>query len=78
MKLTFANLPQYAKVTIWTIDGVKINEIEEKNGDGGLEFNLRNINGDEIGSGIYIYRVIKQNEIGEELEEKIGKFAVIK
>ncbi len=78
LKLTFANLPQYAKVTIWTIDGVKINEIEEKNGDGGLEFNLRNINGDEIGSGIYIYRVIKQNEIGEELEEKIGKFAVIK
>lgn len=78
LKITFANLPQYARVTIWTIDGVKINELEEKNGDGGLEFNLRNFNGDEIGSGIYFYRVIKQDELGEELEEKIGKFAVIK
>ena len=76
--LTFANLPQYAKITIWTINGSKIGEIEESDGNGGATFNLVDINGTKLSSGIYVYRVVMLDESRNEKDEKIGKFAVIR
>jgi subtilisin family serine protease len=76
--LTFANLPQYAKITIWTINGSKIGELEESDGNGGATFNLIDINGNQLSSGIYIYRVVMLDESSNEKDEKIGKFAVIR
>ncbi len=49
-KVTFANLPQRAKISIWTIDGILINEIEETDGNGGVDFNLVDLNGNKISS----------------------------
>jgi hypothetical protein len=77
-KITFANLPQRAKINIWTIDGVMVNEIEETDGNGGIDFNLTDFNGNKISSGVYFYRIVQLDEMQNEGEEKIGKFAVIK
>ena len=77
-KLTFANLPQYAKITIWNLDGIKVGEIDESDGNGGADYNLKNLSGEFLGSGIYIYRVVMLDESKNEGKEKIGKFAVIR
>lgn len=77
-KITFANLPNSVKITIWTINGTKCGEVEENDGNGGVDFNLRNFNGELLNSGIYIYRAVMIDNSGNEGEEKIGKFAIIK
>jgi hypothetical protein len=76
--LTFANLPRYAQISIWTIDGTKIGDIEESDGNGGVTYNLIDMNGNKLSSGIYIYRVAMTDEKKNEQEEKLGKFAVIR
>jgi hypothetical protein len=77
-KITFANLPQYANITIWTLDGTKVGEVEENDGNGGADFNLQDFSGDFLSSGIYIYRIVMLDEINNESDEKIGKFAVVR
>ena len=77
-KITFANLPTHVRITIWTIDGNKIGELEENDGNGGVDFSLRNSSGELISSGVYIYRAVVIDNSNNESEEKIGKFAVIK
>ncbi len=76
--VTFANLPRKAKITIWDVNGKRINEIEEKDGNGGVEFNLTNEFGEKIPTGVYIYRVVMLDDQNNEGDEKLGKFAVIK
>lgn len=77
-KVTFANLPQRAKITIWTLDGVMVNEIEETDGNGGVDFNLTDFSGNKISTGIYIYRIVMIDDTRNEGEEKLGKFAIVK
>ena len=76
--LTFANIPRFAKITIWTIDGTKIGELEESDGNGGITFNLKDMNGTQLSSGIYFYRIVMLDDSKNEKEEKLGKFAVIR
>jgi subtilisin family serine protease len=76
--ITFANLPQYAQITIWTLDGIKVGEVEEQDGNGGVDYNLKNLNGELLNSGIYIYRIIMLDQFNNESDEKIGKFAVVR
>jgi subtilisin family serine protease len=77
-KLTFANLPRYAKLMIWTIDGKKIAELEENEGNGGIDFNLKDESGNILGSGIYFYRIVMLDELNSETDEKLGKFAIVR
>lgn len=76
--LTFANLPRRAKITIFDINGIKINELEERDGNGGYDYDLTNLFGEKISTGIYIYRVVMLDDQNNEGDEKLGKFAVIK
>ena len=76
--ITFANLPQRAKISIWNLNGEHINDLEETDGDGGAAFNLRDKNNLILSSGIYIYRITRNNDSDEEIEEMVGKFAVIR
>jgi subtilisin family serine protease len=76
--LTFANLPRYAQISIWTIDGTKIGEIEESDGNGGVTFNLQDLSGNALSTGIYFYRIVMLDDSKNEQEEKLGKFAVIR
>jgi subtilisin family serine protease len=77
-KITFANLPKQAKISIWSIDGKFINQIEETDGNGGIDFYLIDQNGDALSTGVYIYRVVQLDEKLNEGEEKLGKFVIIK
>ncbi|MGB5847525.1 MAG: T9SS type A sorting domain-containing protein, partial [Ignavibacteriaceae bacterium] len=77
-KITFANLPQYANITIWTLDGTKVGEVEENDGNGGADFNLNDFSGAFLASGVYIYRIVMLDEFDNESDEKIGKFAVVR
>ncbi|NNG27739.1 MAG: T9SS type A sorting domain-containing protein, partial [Ignavibacteriaceae bacterium] len=76
--ITFANLPQRAKITIWTLSGTQVNELEETDGDGGTTFALTDYSGEYLASGIYVFRVVLLDEFRNESEEKIGKFAVFR
>jgi subtilisin family serine protease len=77
-KVTFANLPKRAKIVIFSLNGEKINEVEETDGNGGVDFNLKAATGEILGSGVYIYRIVMLDDTNNEVDEKIGKFAVIR
>ncbi|MGE5435823.1 MAG: T9SS type A sorting domain-containing protein, partial [Syntrophothermus sp.] len=77
-KITFAGLPQKSKIDIFNINGMRINSLEESDGNGGIDFNLKDYEGKVLSSGVYIYRIIKLDNSGNEVEEKIGKFAITK
>lgn len=76
--LTFANLPKYAEITIWDLNGRKITSLSEKDGDGGLKWNFMDLNGELINSGIYIYRIVMFDSKNNEIDNKLGKIAIIK
>jgi len=77
-KITFANLPAHAKITIFNLNGKKMSELEENNGDGGVDYNLKDENGNELSTGIYIFRIVQLDNSNNEIRNKLGKFAVIK
>jgi hypothetical protein len=77
-KLTFDNLPQKVKIIIFNINGIRITEIDQSTTTGGVDYNLRDKNNDLLNSGIYIYRIVRLDSSNNEVEEKIGKFAVIR
>lgn len=76
--VTFANLTVSANIKIFDLNGKFIGEIDEKDGNGGAEWNLTDMAGTKVGSGIYIYRATGKNSQGVEVEEKIGKFVVVR
>ena len=76
--ITFANLTKTAVIYIYNISGNYINKIEENDGNGGVEWNLKDIYGNDIPTGIYIFRATGKDSNGNDVEEKIGKFAVIR
>ncbi len=72
----FANLTEKANIIIFDIRGNKINELTENDGNGGVSWNLTDMNGNKIPSGIYIYRAASVDNNNNEKEVKLGKFAV--
>jgi len=76
--ITFANLTKTAVIYIYDITGKFLKQINETDGNGGAEWDLKDTYGNEITSGIYIFRVEGKNSSGIDVEEKIGKFAVVK
>ncbi len=77
-KITFANLTSHTDIYIFTIDGMFVKKLEERDGNGGIDWNLIDKDGVKISSGIYFYKAIALDNLDESLQEKIGKFAVIK
>ncbi|GJQ63776.1 MAG: hypothetical protein SCALA702_28290 [Melioribacteraceae bacterium] len=77
-KITFANITKRVKIIIFTLNGKRVAELEEQDGDGGLEWDLRDENGKLVGSGIYIYKIMALDETGNETESKMLKFAIIR
>lgn len=77
-KLTFANLPLRAKIYIFSLSGILINELDENDGNGGLQWDLMDRNNRKIQSGIYFYKVVQLSPTGDELESKIEKFSVVR
>ncbi len=74
--IMFTNLPAQCKITIFTVSGVFVDEIEvENDSDTGIaHWGVETAEGLEVAAGMYLYHV-KAELTGA---EKIGKFAIIK
>lgn len=75
-QLMFTHLPSQCKITILTVSGVFVDEIDVVNdSDTGIAYwDVKTSEGLEIAAGMYLYHV-KSTLTGA---EKIGKFAIIK
>lgn len=76
--VTFANLPKKAKIVIFKLTGEQVAQLEESDGNGGLTYNLKDLKGKSLSTGVYIYRIVRLDDSNNEVEEKTGKFAVLK
>ncbi len=74
----FAKLTEKVNIVVFDINGKRIAEIEETDGNGGAMWNLMNLEGISVGSGVYIYRAASLDSNNNEKEVKIGKFAIIR
>jgi len=79
-KIRFTNLPRKCKISIFSLTGELIFEINHNNQFSGNEWwDLRTINNQEIAPGLYLYHIqnIDSNN-GKSIDEIVGKFAVIR
>ncbi len=77
-KIMFANLTKSATVKVYSLAGVLLAELKTSGENGGIEWDVRDTKGNELPSGVYIFRAEGRNSSGAEVDEKTGKFAVIK
>jgi hypothetical protein len=78
VKLEFRNLPRCAStVRIFTVSGdlVQVLHHDGSNGDGTLPWNLLTRNGQDIGSGVYLFAV---ESADGKFPRTVGKFVVIR
>ena len=77
-KIVFGNpdinkgLPSSCKIRIYTITGKKVIELEENDGDGKYEWNVKNAQGEDVAPGVYIYVIDTGNN------KKTGKIVIIR
>lgn len=71
-RITFINLTSRARIRVLNISGKLLKTLEETDGNGGLEWDLRDETGALIPAGIYLFHVTSGTE------RKIGKFAVVR
>ena len=67
----FANIPKFASIEIYTLDGEQLNSLTEKNGTGGVEWNLRDSKGNMLNSGIYLFKVKDENGNSSDLKKLV-------
>lgn len=70
--LYFAAIPRGTEITIYTIAGEIVAELQENDGNGGVAWNGCNLRGEKVAAGVYIYRA----RIGA--ETKLGKLTIVR
>ena len=76
-KATFGELPEKCKIEIYNLDFVKINTLESGKANGGIDWDCRDNKGKKLDSGIYLFKVIKINNDGSEIDSDLIKFAIV-
>ncbi len=76
--VTFANLTARAAIRVYTLSGLFVAEVKETDGNGGVEWDLRDEHGEKVPAGVYLYRASGTDSEGREVEAKLGKFAIIR
>ncbi len=76
-KAMFAGLTKNAVIEIITMDGRIIQELTENDGNGGVEWDLRDLNGTILAPGIYLYRVNGTNTNDKLQFEEYKKLVII-
>ena len=71
-RITFANLTEKAEIVILSTGGKLVRRLNEEDGNGGVNWDLRDEEGNMVSSGIYIYKASGNGFT------KLGKFAVIR
>ncbi len=67
-----AGLTREATVNIMTVNGRLVRTLVENDGDGGVRWDLKNMDGDRVASGIYLYYITNGTQ------KKRGKFAILR
>lgn len=70
--ITFVNLPSEGTIEVYDVRGRLAWRGEEKDGDGKFVWDVRNLAGESVASGVYLYIVRSARE------HKVGKLAVIR
>ncbi len=73
----FSNLSQKAIISIMDLNGNKLAEITENDGNGGAEWNGLDYNGNKLKTGIYMYEVTGYRADGTRILPVSKKFAVL-
>ncbi len=85
--VTFAHLTPRATVTVFTLGGEKVRVLTEATqgtdaGDGGLRWDLKNEQGQDVRSGVYLYRVtggtLNSSGDTQDVEAHVGKLVVVR
>jgi len=76
--VTFANLTRSAKIYIYDITGKYIALVEAVNGNGGADWNMKTNEGLEVPTGVYLFRAEGKDSNGNAVDEKIGKFMIVR
>lgn len=77
-RIAFMNLPPECKIQIFTLNGIKVKEMEHNRSQKGhniLSWNLMNDNNHTVGSGIYYFVV---EGLGNDSFKQVGKFVIVK
>jgi hypothetical protein len=65
-------------IIIFNLEGRRIAEFKESDGNGGVTWNLIDTEGREVPSGIYIFRAAMTDGKGDEMSTKLGKIAIVR
>lgn len=76
--LTFAGLPKFAEIQVFSLDGKHLKTLQTSDGTGGVSWNMICEDGKQLSSGIYLYLLRQLNETGDEIRTKLAKFTVIR
>ncbi len=74
--IIFANLTEDATVTVRTLEGRILAVLTETDGNGGVEWDCRDLQGDLIESGVYLFLVEGRDATGTRFESSMKKFVV--
>jgi subtilisin family serine protease len=77
-EITFANLTENYRITVYAPDGEVIKQIEVRNSPGAFIWDLKDRHGRDLPSGVYLYYIEALNSSGEVTETKTDKFAVVR
>lgn len=62
-QVTIAGLPEEASLRIFSSTGLLVRQLEEFDGDGGTQWDLRDAAGERVPSGIYLVRIEASGEV---------------
>ncbi|MFA6548300.1 MAG: Ig-like domain-containing protein, partial [Candidatus Margulisiibacteriota bacterium] len=71
-RITFTNLMSTCTIRIYTISGSLVKTIQETDGDGQANWDVKNDSGQDVVSGVYIFHVKSGDQT------KVGKIAIIR
>jgi subtilisin family serine protease len=76
-ELMFARLTAEAEISIYTLDMKLLHRVKTIERNGGARWDLRDENGEQLPSGVYLYYVTGKNDDGVEVEPNTQKFVII-
>ena len=76
--VTFANVPQYCRIDIFSVNGVKVTTLLGSTPAAGIQWDLNDSHGRPVGSGVYIYFATQLDQNNNEVRTKKGKLAIIR
>ena len=68
-QITFVDLPADGAIKIFTVDGRKVKELDIPTGAGLVDWDLTNIKGEKVATGVYLFDINGQTQ---------GKLVVIR